>query len=126
LAHGIINLSGRDIDHRTFSRRTVKNSKALERLEGRVTEVLKRWKPSFEENEPREVLEAFGIVRRAHLLIVKGPLSLELKELSLHGTGELFVGLPWTSVQHATLKKRIEYIITIENPTSFWRYCGEI
>jgi len=126
LAHGIINLSGSDIDHRTFSRRTVKNSKALERLEGRVTEVLKRWKPSLEGNEPREVLEAFGIVRRAHLLVVKGPVSLELNELSLQGTGELFVGLPWTSVQHATLKKRIEYIITIENPTSFWRYCGEI
>jgi hypothetical protein len=36
LAYGVVHLTGRDIDHRTFSRRTVKDSKALERWEGRV------------------------------------------------------------------------------------------
>lgn len=126
LAKGIIDLSGRDIDHRTFSRRTVKNSKALEHLEGRVAQVLKRWKPSLEGNEPREVLEACGIVRRAHSLFVKGPITIGSKELQLQGTGELFIGLPWASVQYASLNKPVEYIITIENPTSFWRYCLEI
>jgi hypothetical protein len=126
LANAIIHLSGRDIDHRTFSRRTVKDSKALERLEGRVVQVLKRWNPSLAGNEPREVLEAYGIVRRAHSLFVKGPISIESAELQLQGTGELFLGLPWTSVQHARLNKPVEYIITIENPTSFWRYCLEV
>lgn len=126
LAKGIIDFSGRDIDHRTFSRRTVKDSKALERLEGRVAQVLKRWNPSLEGNEPREVLEACGIVRRAHSLFIKGPITIGSKELQLQGTGELFVGLPWASLQHASLNKPVEYIITIENPTSFWRYCLEV
>jgi hypothetical protein len=36
LTHGIINLAARDIDHRTFSRRAVKDSKALEQSERAV------------------------------------------------------------------------------------------
>jgi hypothetical protein len=126
LTHGIINLAGRDIDHRTFSRRTVKDSKALERSEGRVAQLVKRWNPTLEGDEPREVLEACGIVRRAHLLLVKGPISLSSNDVNLEGTGELFIGLPWPLVQRATLSQPVEYVITIENPTSFWRYCGEI
>jgi hypothetical protein len=126
LTHGIINLAGRDIDHRTFSRRTVRDSKALEQSEGRVAQLLKRWNQSFEGDEPREILEACGIVRRAHLLFVKGPVSLSSNDMRLEGTGELFIGLPWPSVQHAKLSHPVEYVITIENPTSFWRYCLEV
>lgn len=126
LTHGIINLAGRDIDHRTFSRRTVKNSKALEQSEGRVANLLKRWNKNFENEEPREILEACGIVRRAHVLFVKGPVRVSADDLKLEGTGDLFIGLPWSSVQRAVLSKPIEYIITIENATSFWRYCLEV
>lgn len=126
LTHGIINLAGRDIDHRTFSRRTVKDSKALERSEGRVAHLLKRWNQAFASADAREVLEACGIVRRAHLLVVKGPVRLATDDVRLEGTGELFVGLPWPSVQQATLSQPVEYVITIENPTSFWRYCLEV
>jgi hypothetical protein len=126
LTHGIINLAGRDIDHRTFSRRTVKDSKALEQSEGRVVQLLKRWNRNFEGDEPREILEACGIVRRAHVLFVKGPVRVSSDDLKLDGTGELFIGLPWSSVQRAALSRPVQYIITIENPTSFWRYCLEV
>lgn len=126
LAHGIVHLSGRDIDHRTFSRRTVKDSKALERNEGRVAKLLRRYNVALTGEEPREVLEASGIVRRAHLLQVKGPLLVNSDALSMRGTGELFLGLPWAAAQQATLAHTVDYVITIENPTSFWRYCSEI
>jgi hypothetical protein len=126
LVHGIINLSGHDIDHRTFSRRTVKDSKALERWEGRVAQLLKRQNPNLAGDEPREVLEASGIVRRAHLLHVKGPLSLSSNALKIDGTGQEFIGLSWAAVQQVTLSRPVDYIITIENPTSFWRYCTEV
>ena len=126
LAHGIVHLAGRDVDHRTFSRRTVKDSKALERSEGRVAQLLKRRNASLAGDEPREILEASGIVRRAHLLQVKGPLRLSSDALTIEGTGEMFIGLPWAAAQQATLMKPVDYIITIENPTSFWRYCTEI
>lgn len=126
LAHGIVHLAGRDVDHRTFSRRTVKDSKALERFEGRVAQLLKRRNASLAGDEPREILEASGIVRRAHLLQVKGPLRLSSGALAIEGTGEMFIGLPWAAAQQATLMKPVDYIITIENPTSFWRYCTEI
>lgn len=126
LAHGITHLTGRDIDHRTFSRRTVKDSKALERWEGRVTQLLKRRDESLAGDEAREILEASGIVRRAHLLQVKGPLRLRSDALKIEGTGEVFIGLPWAAVQQATLSRTVDYIITIENSTSFWRYCTEI
>ena len=126
LAHGIVHLAGRDVDHRTFSRRAVKDSKALERSEGRVAQLLKRRNGNLAGEEPREILEASGIVRRAHLLQVKGPLRLSSDALTVEGTGELFIGLPWVAAQQATLMKPVDYIITIENPTSFWRYCTEI
>jgi hypothetical protein len=126
LAHGIVHLAGRDIDHRTFSRRTVKDSKALERWEGRVAHLLKERDAKLAGEEPREVLEASGIVRRAHLLQVKGPLGLSSDEFRIHGTGHIFIGLPWAAVQQATLTRQVDYVITIENSTSFWRYCTEI
>jgi hypothetical protein len=126
LAHGIMHLAGRDIDHRTFSRRTVKDSKALERWEGRVAQLLKKWDRGLTGDEPHEILEACGIVRRAHLLQVRGPLRLRSDAFKIDGTGEVFIGLPWAAVQQATLSKPIDYIITIENSTSFWRYCTEI
>jgi hypothetical protein len=126
LAHGIIHIAGRDVDHRTFSRRIAKDSKALERSEGRVAQLLKRRNPNLAGDEPREVLEASGIVRRAHLLHVKGPLGLSSDALKIDGTGEVFIGLPWAAVQRATLIRPVDYVITIENSTSFWRYCTEI
>jgi hypothetical protein len=126
LTHGIVHLSGADIDHRTFSRRIVKDSKALERVEGRVAQLLTRRDPTLVGDEPREVLQASGIVRRAHLLQVKGPLRLFSGALQIDGTGNVFIGLPWVAVQQATLSHAVDYVITIENPTSFWRYSTEI
>jgi hypothetical protein len=126
LTHGIVHLAGRDVDHRTFSRRTVKDSKALERWEGRVAQLLKRRDATLAADEPRETLEASGIVRRAHLLQVKGPLHLHSDALKIDGTGEVFIGLPWAAVQQTTLRRRVDYVITIENSTSFWRYCTEV
>ncbi|MDB6099988.1 MAG: hypothetical protein JWN58_2691 [Gammaproteobacteria bacterium] len=126
LAHGIVHLAGRDVDHRTFSRRVVKDSKALERSEGRVAQLLKRHNHNLAGDEPREILEASGIVRRAHLLQVKGPLRLSSDDLEIRGTGQVFIGLPWAAVRKATLTRPVDYILTIENPTSFWRYCTEI
>lgn len=38
----------------------------------------------------------------------------------------MFIGLPWAAVQQATLIRPVDYIITIENSTSFWRYCTDI
>jgi hypothetical protein len=126
LVHGIIHLNGRDIDHRTFSRRAVKDSKALERSEGRVAQLLKRRNPDLAGMEPWEIVESYGIVRRAHLLQLKGPLRLSSDALTIRGTGQVFIGLPWAAIQEASLTQPVDYILTIENPTSFWRYCTEI
>lgn len=126
LTHRAVHWPGRDIDHRTFSRRTVGDSKALERREGRVAALLRRRNPAMSDLEPREVLHAHGIVRRAHPLFLRGPVSVTADTIRLEGSGVPFVGLPWTTVQSATLRSPVDYTITIENPTSFWRYCMEI
>ena len=126
LTHGAVHWAGRDIDHRTFSRRTVGDSKALERREGRVAALLRRRNPAMPDLEPREVMQAHGIVRRAHPLFLRGPISLTSDTIRLEGSGVPFVGLPWTTVRSASLHSPVDYAITIENPTSFWRYCTEI
>ena len=126
LTHGAVHWAGRDIDHRTFSRRTVGDSKALERREGRVAALLRRRTPALSDLEPREVLQAHGIVRRAHPLFLRGPVSVRSDSIRLEGSGVPFVGLPWATVQSTTLHSPVDYTILIENPTSFWRYCTEI
>lgn len=126
LAYGILNYRGNDIDHRTFSRKMVKDSKALERLEQPVTKLLQRLDETIVGDEPRDILRTCGIVRRAHPLFVKGPLSIDCDGFSLRGSGPLFIGLPYETVLLVTLSQPIDYAITIENPTSFWRYCSEI
>ncbi len=126
LSHRALHWGGRDIDHRTFSRRTVGDSKALERCEGRVAALLRRRKPAMSDLEPREVLQAHGIVRRAHPLFLRGPISVMCDTIRLEGSGVPFIGLPLTTIQSATLQSPIDYAIIIENPTSFWRYCMEI
>lgn len=126
LTYGIVHWAGRDIDHRTFSRRTVSDSKALERHEGRVASLLRRRNPATSNLESREVLEAHGIVRRAHPLFLRGPVRVRSDTINLEGSGVPFVGLPWRTVESATLHSPVEYTIIIENPTSFWRYCMEI
>ena len=126
LTHGIVHWTGRDIDHRTFSRRTVGDSKALERHEGRVAALLRRWNLTTSDLESREVLQAHGIVRRAHPLFLRGPINVASDSIHLEGSGVPFVGLPWSTVRSATLHSPVDYTIIIENPTSFWRYCMEI
>jgi hypothetical protein len=126
LTHGIVHWAGRDIDHRTFSRRTVGDSKALERYEGRVAALLRRWNPATSDLESREVLQVHGIVRRAHPLFLRGPVSVTSDTIRLEGSGVPFVALPWSTVQSATLHSPVDYTIILENPTSFWRYCMEI
>ena len=126
LTHGIVHWAGRDIDHRTFSRRTVGDSKALERYEGRVAALLRRRNPATSNLESREVLQAHGIVRRAHPLFLRGPVSVSSDTIRLEGSGVPFIGLPWPTVQSMTLHSPVDYTIIIENPTSFWRYCMEI
>ena len=126
LTHRVVRWAGPDIDHRTFSRRTVGDSKALERREGRVAMLLRRRNPAMSDLEAREVLQAHGIVRRAHPLFLRGPVSVTSDSIRLEGSGVPFVGLPWTTVRSASLHSPVEYAITIENPTSFWRYCMEI
>lgn len=126
LTHGIVRWSGRDINHRTFSRQTVGDSKVLERHEGRVAALLRRRNPATSDLQSREVLRAHGIVRRAHPLFLKGPISVMSDSIRLEGSGVPFVGLPWSTVQSATLHSPVDYTIIIENLTSFWRYCMEI
>jgi Uncharacterized protein conserved in bacteria C-term(DUF2220) len=111
------------IDHRTFSRRVVKASKALERV-GRATA-----HPSRSHLGRRGAARGIAGERdRAPStpLAVKGPLRLFSDALQIHGTGNIFIRLPWVAVQQATLAHAVDYVVTIVNQTSFWRYSTEI
>jgi hypothetical protein len=126
LAHGILSWSGPDIDHRTFSRRLVNDSKALERQEGRVAALMREWLPALPGELARETFEACGVVRRAHPLFLRGPLEIDMEGFQLRGGGAPFIGLPLPAIKAARLSRPASYVIIIENPTSFWRYCNEM
>ena len=126
LAYGIRNWQGADIDHRTFSRRVVKDSKALERQEARVANILRIGKEDFKDLDHREVLEAHGIVRRPHPVFFRAPLKVDTPSFCSEGVVAPFIGLPADLLVSARLAKPVDYVLIIENPTSFWRYCAEI
>lgn len=114
-----------DQDFRTFSRLTVADSKALERNLKPVAAALQRIYGAdgrLIAMEPDEILATAGITRLPQPILVHG-------DIELHGAlfpSMPFVGVPAEVVEGLRLRSRPDYVLTIENFTSFVRHTREI
>ena len=107
------------LDYRTFSRRTVQDSKALERLEGAVLRLISTSMDIPPAGRPRAVLAAMGLERIGQPLLVAGPVEF------LHSPGEIptaYVGIPPGEIAKLGFARTPEYLLTIENLVSFNRH----
>nr|WP_246506024.1 Wadjet anti-phage system protein JetD domain-containing protein [Mesorhizobium silamurunense] len=109
------------LDYRTFSRRAVGDSKALERLEAAVARVLRGVGADIPEGaSPREALGALGLEKVSPPLLLSGPVAFGGTQLDT-----AFLGLPADAIDTVSFSRTPEYVLVVENYTSFVRHVTE-
>ncbi|TIM11730.1 Wadjet anti-phage system protein JetD domain-containing protein [Mesorhizobium sp.] len=109
------------LDYRTFSRRTVSDSKALERLEASVVRALRGAVPDIPEGAtPREALGALGLEKVSPPLLLSGPITF-----GAHQPDASFLGFPADAIDTVDFSRMPEYVLVVENYTSFVRHVTE-
>lgn len=123
LAQAILDNKHLDVDYKTFSRRTVKHSKTLERLEGVVVRLLSGILEFPPGARPREALRAIGLERFAPPLLIASKIDLQGADLS--GAAPLYLGIAPKEADRVRFREPPAYILTIENFASFNRHIAE-
>jgi hypothetical protein len=108
-------------DFRTFSSRIVGDSKKVERSEAAVVAYLQAGTGSA--SSFRELMAADGSRKITMPVILSGPVSL--KDTRLCDVMD-YVGVPIHDLGSLTVDEDIDYVLSIENLTSFHRHCVEI
>lgn len=114
-----------NLDMRTFSTRELGNSKAMERLVSRFVVVWKKYHPS--DYCTKELLASLGLVKFPQPLYLRGAVFLQLSNKRLDCSGiEPFLGIPPQGIVGVSLVREPQYLLTIENYPSFYRYAAEV
>ncbi|MCG7509347.1 Wadjet anti-phage system protein JetD domain-containing protein [Mesorhizobium retamae] len=112
-------------DFRTFSRLTVGDSKALEKNVRQVAAAMMKIFAGMEEQarlDPEEMLASAGIRRLPQPILLHGDVSLD----GLPFPAMPYVGIPTDCAGGIGLLTKPDYILTIENFTSFVRHIREV
>lgn len=112
-------------DFRTFSRLTVGDSKALEKNVRQVAAAMAKIFPGMNEQprlDPEELLASAGIRRLPQPILLHGDVSLDGRPFPTMP----YVGIPTDCADGINLLTKPDYVLTIENFTSFVRHVREI
>ncbi|CDX32698.1 conserved hypothetical protein [Mesorhizobium sp. SOD10] len=121
LAQAIYRRQHLGLDYRTFSRRAVSDSKALERLEAAVAKVLRGVGANIPEGAtPREALGALGLEKVPPPLLLSGPITFGASQPDVS-----FLGVPAEAINTVGFSRTPEYVLVVENYTSFVRHVTE-
>jgi Uncharacterized protein conserved in bacteria C-term(DUF2220) len=123
LAQAILDNKHLDVDYRTFSRRTVGDSKALERMEGAVVRLLTGILEFPPGARPREALRTIGLERFAPPLLIAGKVDIDGADLS--GISPQYLGIAPKEADRIRFRSPPAYLLTIENFASFNRHVAE-
>ncbi len=110
-----------EVDLRTFSRRTVGDSKFIERNMGRVVGMLRHLVDVPEEFDPEEALASLGVVRFAQPCLVAGPVAYRGAALPTAP----YVGVPPEMAPELSVHGAPPWLLTVENLASFNRQVRE-
>ena len=114
-----------DADFRTFARKAVGDSKALERHLTAIARTLSILQPGLDATQPlqpNELLAAVGITRLPQPLLIHGALELDGTALPRLD----FLGVPPEHAVRLRPLRRPAYFLTIENYASFVRHIREV
>jgi len=112
------------IDFRSFSRSVGRDSKALDRLAASVVAIYSRLYPSHvvtEGLDSDEFLATLGVSRMPQPFLLSGPVAIQGVTLP----HVVYSGFPPDQVAAITLAHPVDYVLTIENYTSFIRHARE-
>ncbi|TIL67447.1 MAG: hypothetical protein E5Y77_13325 [Mesorhizobium sp.] len=112
-------------DFRTFSRLTVGDSKALEKNLPQVAAAMAKIFASTEEQtrlDPEELLASAGIRRLPQPILLHGDVSLDGRSFPVMP----YVGIPPDCAGGIGLLTNPDYVLTVENFTSFVRHIREV
>ncbi|WP_395676455.1 Wadjet anti-phage system protein JetD domain-containing protein [Inquilinus sp.] len=118
-------LTAISIDYRSFSRAAGADSKALDRLSGPTVTLHGRLysaRSSTTSLDVDDILASYGISRMPQPLLLSGPLAVSRTPLP----DLAFYGFPPERGEAIGLSRKVDYVLTIENYTSFVRHVREI
>lgn len=119
LAQAIHSGQHQNQDFRTFSSRIVGDSKKVERCEAAVLAYLRaNGKHSF-----RSLMAERGAWKITMPVMLSGPVSLHGLRLC---DAMDYVGVPVLELQNLIVDEDVDYVLSVENLTSFHRHCIEI
>ena len=113
---------------REFSIMHFQDSKYFEQIERRIAKVFRHFSEEYVEMDSLELLAEYGIYRTPNYVYFKGNAVISIGEatvdLSLLKQGIGISGEDFPRIRFSDLS-RVKKVITIENLTSFFRYCEE-
>ena len=113
---------------REFSITHFQDSKYFEQIESRIAKVFRHFSEEYGEMDSIDLLAEYGIYRTPNYVYFKGNAVISIGEatvdLSLLKQGIGISGEDFPRIRFSDLS-RVKKVITIENLTSFFRYCEE-
>ena len=113
---------------REFSITHFQDSKYFEQIESRIAKVFRHFSEEYGEMDSIDLLAEYGIYRTPNYVYFKGNAVISIGEatvdLSLLKQGIGISGEDFPRIRCSELS-RVKKVITIENLTSFFRYCEE-
>ena len=113
---------------REFSITHFQDSKYFEQIESRIAKVFRHFSEEYREMDSFDLLAEYGIYRTPNYVYFKGNAVISIGEatvdLSLLKQGIGISGEDFPRIRFSDLS-RVKKVITIENLTSFFRYCEE-
>lgn len=118
--------NNRQLYLREFSIMVLKDSKAFEHLGGKIAGIFKRFKQGCENRELAEILADYNIYHTPNYVYLKGDVTIFIGEeridLSSMKQGIGISGEDIGRVKFGSMEE-IQKVITIENLTTFFRWC---
>lgn len=112
------------LDMRTFSRRVLRDSKAVEKLKGPIIKLCRKVF-DFDGLDAQQVFEAIGLQKFPQPILVSGSLKISQTGTCLNEIAP-YIGLPPSEEISVTIKDQPRYVLTIENLASFNLYVRQI
>ena len=109
------------LDYRQFGARFLSDSKMTKVLENPLS-AFYRHHLGLVGLDASEVLAQMNLVPLAHPVLITGPLRLSDGKQSIDASVRPYVGVPAIFLRHFSLPTQPEYILTIENQSSFNEY----
>jgi hypothetical protein len=115
----------KDMDLRTFSAKYLGDSKTMEKIQNRFTNL---WNENFNTGlDAQELYESLDLLKFPQTINIKGPVRIKVGDCWIDfAQTKTYLGIPPDKIREIELISQPDYVLSIENLASFNRHCKEI